>query len=191
MTQLINATITPYEAVHFRQNARLISSGNLDAERRRIMAIQASMQHRYSGSAVSDPHYTDQVRRAFSGQSKPQQIPSDSMPVSEPAVQSQPKPSAASMLYQPSAAASSADSYAADMAIVQESPAYAEQAQAAYDIEKASFDLRISTGDLSYVPALDFKIVLQNPGVEFEYLGGFNYVPPSWSPIGENINMVL
>lgn len=191
MSQLIKATITPYEAVHFRQNARLISSGNLDAERRRIMAIQASMQHRYSGSAVSDPHYTNQVRRAFSGQSKPQQIASDSMPVSEPVVQSQPKPSSASLQYQPAAAAS--DSYAADTdaAVAQESLSYAEQAQTAYDIEKASFDLRISTGDLSYVPALDFKIVLQNPGVEFEYLGGFNYVPPSWSPMGENINMIL
>ena len=189
MSQLIKATITPYEAVHFRQNARLVSSGNLDAERRRLMAIQASMQHCYTGSAVSDPHYTDQVRRAFSGQNKPQQSTSDSMPVSEPVVQSQPKPAPASVSYQPTAASAS-DSYMSDTVSL-ETSAYIEQAQASYDMEKASFDLRISTGELSYVPAFDFKIVLQRPGVEFEYLGGFNYVPPSWSPIGENINMLL
>lgn len=66
MSQLIKATITPYEAVHLRQNAKLISSGNLDAERRRIMAMQAQFQFRYSGRGGSvrstDTH---QLRRAF------------------------------------------------------------------------------------------------------------------------------
>ena len=192
MSQLIKATVTPYEAVHLRQSARLVSSGNLDAERRKIMAMQARFQFRYSGhGAASDPHHANQVRRAFTAKNAPQQItPETSATDHVVATSVQPKVSTASTKY-PSESVPAAASYSTDSNSFSEGNTYIEQAQASYAMEKASFDLRVSSGDLSYVPAFDFTIVLQKPGVEFEYMGGFNYVPPSWSPVGENVNMVL
>lgn len=104
----------------------------------------------------------------------------------------QPKVSAPEVSNLSLSASAAAASYAsADSASFSEGNAYMEQAQATYDLEKASFELRVASGELSFAPAMDFTIVLQRPGVQFEYMGGFNYVPPSWSPIGENLDMVL
>lgn len=193
MSQLIKATITPYEAVHFRQNARLVSSGNIDAERRRVMAIQARFQLRYSGKGSFNAHDTSQIRRAFA--KSPSQQLSNNAPMAEPAastpIEVQPKVSVPETESLTLSAPAVASDYSAGSNSVSEGNAYVEQAQATYDMEKASFDLRVASGDLSYVPAVDMKIVIQRPGVSFEYMGGFNYVPPSWSPIGENVDMVL
>ncbi len=194
MSQLIKATITPYEAVHFRQNARLVSSGNIDAERRRVMAMQARFQLRYSGKGNFNAHDTSQIRRAFT-KSQPQQLSKDA-PMADPAatapVEVQPKVSVPETENLTLSAPTAADySYSADSGSFSEGSAYIEQAQATYDMQKASFDLRVASGELSYVPAVDMTIVLQRPGVSFEYMGGFNYVPPSWSPVGENVDMVL
>lgn len=82
MSQLIKATITPFEAVHFRQNARLVSSGNIDAERRRVMAMQARFQLRYSGNGSVNTRDTSQIRRAFA-KGQPQQLSKDA-PKAEP-----------------------------------------------------------------------------------------------------------
>ena len=195
MSQLIKATITPYEAVHFRQNARLVSSGNLDAERRRIMAMQAQFQFRYSGQgAAAKSADASQVRRAFAkSQLKPITEGVDT-PAAEPvsSAPAQQKVSAPEVSTPaPSVPATVASYASAESGTFSKGNAYVEQARATYDLEKASFDLRVSSGDLSFVPAMDFTIVLQRPGVQFEYMGGFNYVPPSWSPIGENLDMVL
>lgn len=194
MSQLIKATITPFEAVHFRQNARLVSSGNIDAERRRVVAMQARFQLRYSGNGSVNTRDTSQIRRAFA-KGQPQQLSKDAPkaePVTTTPTEVQPKVSVPETenltLSAPTAvsdySAASGSSFSAENA-------YVEQAQATYDMQKTSFDLRVASGDLSYVPAVDMTIVLQRPGVSFEYMGGFNYVPPSWSPVGENVDMVL
>ncbi len=193
MSQLIKATITPYEAVHFRQSARLVSSGSLDTERRRIMAMQARFQMRYSGQGVaSKPHDTSQVRRAFMPKRQAQQISQDS-PAAETVVSTpvQPEISASDTRNLTLSTPIAASQFSTKSGSASEGNAYIEQAQAAHSMEKASFELRVASGELSYVPAFDFTIVLQRPGVQFEYMGDFTYVPPSWSPIGENIDMLL
>lgn len=193
MSQLIKATITPYEAVHFRQNARLVSSSNMDAERRRVMAMQARFQLRYSGQGSFNSTDTGQIRRAFA-KSQPQQLSNDA-PMAESVVTApvdvQPKVSVPETENLTLSAPTAVSDYSADSGSFGEGSAYIEQAQATYDMQKASFDLRVASGGLSYVPAVDMTIVLQRPGVSFEYMGGFNYVPPSWSPVGENVDMVL
>lgn len=193
MSQLIKATITPYEAVHFRQNARLVSSSNIDAERRRVMAMQARFQLRYSGQGSFSSRDTGQIRRAFAKSPSPQV--SNEAPMAEPVAAApadvQPKVSVPETENLTLSTPAAASDYSANAGSFSEGNAYIEQAQATYDMEKASFDLRVASGDLSYVPAVDMKIVIQRPGVSFEYMGGFNYVPPSWSPVGENVDMVL
>lgn len=195
MSQLIKATITPYEAVHFRQNARLVSSGNLDAERRRIMAMQAQFHFRYSGQGTAvKSSDTSQVRRAFSKKQLKPITEGVDTPAAEPAVSTsvQPKVSLPKVSNPVLSSPEGTASYvSADSDSYSDGNAFTEQVQATYNLEKASFELRVSSGDLSFVPAMDFTIVLQKPEVQFEYLGGFTYVPPSWSPIGENLDMVL
>ena len=38
--------------------------------------------------------------------------------------------------------------------------------------------MRVSRGDVTFIPALTMTIITQMPELHFEYLGGFNYVPP-------------
>ena len=66
-----------------------------------------------------------------------------------------------------------------------------QQAQAAYTQERGSFEMRVAKGELSYVPALDMTIITQYPDVQFEYLGDFQYVPPSAAPTGEKLDLSL
>lgn len=187
MSQLIRAVITPYEAVHVRKDARLISHNNLASERRKAIAMQYAVLSRYSKQgATNNSDYASQVRRAFI--EKPsRQIEKNLSSAAQVLKTQQPADQSSSKTPVASDAASSvvtADSSYSDTA-------YANQAKTAYELEKVSFELRISKGDLSYVPALDFKVVLQRPDVQFEYMGGFNYVPPSAAPAGEHVNMIL
>ena len=60
--------------------------------------------------------------------------------------------------------------------------------EAAYDVQLASFELRAARGDISYLPGFDVTVVIQRPEIHFEYLGGFNYVPPR-DESGGNVNL--
>lgn len=195
MSQLIKVTTTPYEAVHIRQNARLISHDSLDSERRKIMARRFAMQMRYAGqgAAVSSGDMGD-VQRIFAKKQSFQTA--DSSVTSQPQAQTvstenpvpQPQPSATATATA-SVSSDTTESYVEP--VVFDDASYATQAQASFDMERASFELRVAQGNLTYVPSFDMTIVLSRPEVHFEYLGDFNYVPPSWSPAGENVNLVL
>lgn len=169
MSQLIRATTTPFEAIHFKQNASLVSSEQLDDVRRQAIAKQQAFKVQnavHSSSANSD--YMTQVRRAFS--SNPgTELTSAANQVSTP-VLPEPQPIEAP-------AQTSVDIQA--------------QVQAFYTQDRGSFELRVAKGELSYVPALDMTVIVSYPDVQFEYLGGFQYVPPSAAPSGENVNISL
>ncbi|MBR5509241.1 MAG: hypothetical protein IKV59_04235 [Lachnospiraceae bacterium] len=169
MSQLIKATITPFEAIHFKQNASLVSSDQLDSVRRQAIAKQQAFKVQnaiHSTSANTD--YMTQVRRAFSDNPGLNPAPAVSQP-SAPVIQ-KPQPVVSS---------------------VETSIDVQAQAQAAYTQDRGSFELRVAKGELSYVPALDMTVITSYPDVQFEYLGGFQYVPPSSAPTGENVNISL
>ncbi len=169
MSQLIKATTTPFEAIHFKQNASLVSSDQLDAVRRQAIARQQAfkVQNAVSSSSANSDYMT-QVRRAFSdGSAAVTTAPSSDLT----SVVAKPQP-------QPQVSAQSQTDIQA-------------QVQATYTQDRGSFELRVAKGELSYVPALDMTVIVSYPDVQFEYLGGFQYVPPSAAPTGENMNISL
>lgn len=47
-----------------------------------------------------------------------------------------------------------------------------------YTAERGSFEMRVTRGDITFVPPLTMTIITQLPEIHFEYIGGFNYFPP-------------
>ena len=45
--------------------------------------------------------------------------------------------------------------------------------------------------ELSYVPPLVMTIVTQYPDIQFEYTGGFHYIPPREDSSGTNMNVSI
>mgnify|MGYP005966572803 CR=1 FL=1 len=65
------------------------------------------------------------------------------------------------------------------------------EAAAAYIVQRGSFELRVAKGELSYVPPLVMTIVTQYPDIQFEYTGGFHYIPPREDSSGTNMNVSI
>ena len=177
MSQLIKATITPFKAIHFKQNASLVSDAQLDSVRRQAIARQQAfrIQNAVSAASSANTDYMTQVRRAFAGNAIPTSTDSSTSASVASAVTPAPAAPAQAQTQAPQVSAAAA----------------AQQVQAAYTQERGSFEMRVAKGELSYVPALDMTIVTQYPDVQFEYLGGFQYVPPSSAPAGEKLNISL
>lgn len=203
MGQLIRATTTPIEIIRFSQNARLIPSNMVDVERRKVIARHNAFQHQTKGSASVDVNFMSRVNRTFSA--KQQTSPVVPETVDLPKVSSQSSAQSAVVRQQAaySRQVSSAPGQTAELPI----PAGAArtevsfsdvdavsmpldtQSQSAYTTQRGAFELRVAKGELSYVPAMVMTIVTQLPQVNFEYIGGFNYVPPDWGqPLGSNLN---
>ncbi len=169
MSQLIKATTISFEAIHFKQNASLVSDQMLDTARRQAIAKQQAFKVQNavrSTSANSD--YMTQVRRAFTSNT--------SSVVAEPVAQ-------ASQQAKPVVPANTQGMDSVSTAT--------QQAQSAYTQQRGSFEMRVAKGELSYVPPLVMTVITQYPDVQFEYLGDFQYVPPSSAPSGENVNLSL
>lgn len=205
MGQLIRATTTPIEIIRFSQNARLIPSNMVDVERRKVIARHNAFQHQAKGRASVDMNFMNRVNRTFSAK----QHTSAAVPqtVDLPKASSQSSAQDASIRRQTayngpvssvptpeqmselpiSAGADQTDVSFSDMDAV--SMPIDTQSQAAYTAQRGAFELRVAKGELSYVPAMVMTIVTQLPQVHFEYVGGFNYVPPDWGqPLGSNLN---
>lgn len=186
MSQLISATVKNFEAVHFKQNARLVSDIDMAAVRQKMMMRQKAFKAQHAVHSTSaDAEYMNQIRRAFASSSTPatgniQQATASAgtAPVVQPAVSTAPAVSVATEVTNELSQAQVA--------------AKAQQAvQAAYTQDRGSFEKRVATGEVSYIPALSMTVITQLPSVEFEYLGDFNYVPPSSAPDGEHVNISL
>lgn len=170
MSQLIKATITPFESVTFKQNASLVSSEMLDTARRQAIARQQAFKVQNAvHSSSANSNYMTQVRQAFA----PKSAVSPASQGGEPAAAAVPK----QVISVPASEQSQVDVQA--------------QAQAAYTQQRGSFEARVAKGELSYVPSLVMTVITQYPDVEFEYLGGFQYVPPSANPLGEQVDLSL
>lgn len=176
MSQLITATVKNFEAVHFKQSARLVSDVDLAAVKQKVLMRQKAFKAQNAVQSTSaDTKYMSQVKRAFT---------------SSPALNGVPQTSSAQTITPTvpataSAAQVSNQTEATPVVNVQQS------VQAAYTQDRGSFEKRVASGEISYIPALSMTVITQLPSVEFEYLGGFNYVPPSSAPDGEHVNISL
>lgn len=194
MSQLIRVTSTPYQAVHFTQRAQLVPSDMVDVERRRAVARQIAFHSRHARGASIDMDSYQKIRQTFS--LNPSSVSSAPSQTARPVrfFNSQPQTSRSSTVSIPvedygvsesqvTAAASSLDAVSS-----QNMPSKYE---AAYDVQLASFEMRAARGDISYLPGFDVTVVIQRPEIHFEYLGGFNYVPPQEDVIGRNVNLYI
>lgn len=201
MGQLIKATTTPLEVIRFSQNARLIPSSMVDVERRKVIARHNAFKHK-AGSSSMDLNFVNRVNKTFSAKRHTTAAVPD-MNTELPKISPQPSGQIAAPVYKQAAYNSSMASDSAETAqavqsvsMVQTEVSFADtsipldaQSQAAYTAQRGAFEMRVAKGELSYVPAMVMTIITQLPQVHFEYIGGFNYVPPDWNePLGANVN---
>lgn len=195
MGQLIRCSTTSFEAVRFSQNARLVPSDQIDIERRKAIARHNAFQARASSGGISvDMDYINRVNKTFTVKKSAtpaslptpvrsgKHIPQPDPPVSRSATSA----SASAQASVENTAGKAAKSQVYVEASVPSAPSV--ESEAAYTAQRGAFELRVAKGELSYVPAMVMTIITQYPEVNFEYLGGFNYVPPSYDPMGTKMN---
>lgn len=197
MEQLIKITSEPMRMVRFSQNARLVSSQNVDMERRKAVARQMSMRNSagQGGISVED---IKRINHTFSKKNISSQVPEESaaqkVVARQPQVQPQMK---ASVPSSESAASKSAPAAASDSApaVPASNPAPVQvqdvsvESGTSYTAQKGAFEMRVAKGELTYLPPMVMTIITQRPSVHVEYLGDFNYVPPRDGDSGGNVNL--
>lgn len=203
MGQLLKVTSTPFQAIHFTQSARLVPTDSLDIERRKAMARHIAFNSRYSGGGSSiDLEYVNQVNRVFSTGHAVSKQPAAPLPGQDTGsrdIQNMPAPK--KMISKTGAATEQSTAPAADSAdsivpsvlsvpVQSGNTITIPEAQAAYTMQRGSFELRVAKGELSYIPPLAMTIITQYPDIHFEYTGGFNYIPPR-EDNSENINFFI
>lgn len=192
MSQLIRVTSTPYQAVHFSQRAQLVPSGMVDVERRRAVARQIAFHSKHTKGASIDMESYQKIRRTFSPSPGSQAPAQTARPVSfsdsQPQTASRPAADVSTEAYKGAESQMMSVASSVDAVSSQNVPSKYE---AAYDVQLASFELRAARGDISYLPGFDVTVVIQRPEIHFEYLGGFNYVPPQEDAIGRNVNLYI
>lgn len=200
MQQLIKITSDPIRIETYTQNARLVSSGSVDIERRKALARSAALQ-KTAGQGSASIEHIRRINRTFSQSSINTQAPQKSdnfrqQLISRQPQQSAPAPAPAEM---PQMSASAADMPVGTEAMVSIAASAASaastretisaQTRSSYTAQRGAFEMRVARGDLTYLPPLVMTVITQRPQVHVEYLGGFNYVPPRDSDSGGNINL--
>lgn len=161
MGVLLKVTSQPLELIRMSEGGRLVSSNDLQAEERRLLARRMAFGLRYgSGGAGQSIPIKDRsdIRRAFSAGSGRRHV-------------------------------SPRRREAADLENGMNLPDSANESFSRYQTERGAFELRVHRGDLTFVPPLVMTIITQYPEVQFEYTGGFNYVPPSSAPNGTLLDL--
>jgi len=165
MGQLLEVTAKPFKAIHFRLNGRLVPDDRLVLEKHIALARKAAFMQANNELAQPDMNYILKVNRAFSAGGGV----SGSLPN---------RPSGSS------GAGSSSDSFPGRDT--------SSEAAAAYTQQRGSFETRVASGDVTYIPAIEMTIITSWPEVDFTYTGGFNYVPPRDSDAeGEALNLKI
>ncbi len=188
--QLLKVTTTPFQAVRFSQNARLVSSGSVDLERRKAIARMRAFQSQHSSRANLDMNYVNQINRTFSTKQTHQPT--------APAADSTAKPvidkanTAIRSSSQTSIFAPASDNHTADSDFMPVIPSSSQgssspevqanlfaENDSAYTVDRGAFEFRVATGEVSFLPPLTMTVITQRPEVHFEYTGGYHYVPAS------------
>lgn len=188
--QLLKVTTTPFQAVRFSQNARLVSSGSVDLERRKAIARMRAFQSQHSSRANLDMNYVNQINRTFSTKQTHQPT--------APAADSTAKPvidkanTAIRSSSQTSISAPASDNHTADSDFMPVIPSSSQgssspevqanlfaENDSAYTVDRGAFEFRVATGEVSFLPPLTMTVITKRPEVHFEYTGGYHYVPAS------------
>lgn len=191
MGQLLKVTSVPMQTIRFTQNARLVPADHVDIERRKAMARHFAFSSRYSGGGHAvDLNYVNQVNRAFAG-TRTLSRPTGSAvwsagPLPSGGRSTEKRPQAVSKEDGLTSSGSGAVSYTPD---IPDSQVSIPETQAAYTTQRGSFELRVATGELSYLPPM--TIITQYPEIHFEYLGGFHYFPPPEDFTEGNMNLSI
>ncbi len=159
MGPLFTVSTEPLRMERMTEPGRLVSSGSLDIERRRLLArrMAFSLQHQGGGMSPSISQADRaNINRAFS---KGSPVPVEGM-----------RDRAVSFPDQEPLNAEAYDTH--------------REAGSRYITERGAFEMRVQRGDLTFVPPLVMTVITQYPEIHFEYTGGFLYVPPSADPNG-------
>ena len=207
MEPLIKITTEPIRIEHFRQNGRLVNSNNVDMERRKALARQASFRSSVGQGPVSVDDI-NKINRAFSKkqQSAAPQVSDDGSSFQQKLISSQtarPQIQVKPSMQQPASApvvadgspvmeTASLDAASAPVASTASQTVidhdFTASAASSYTAQRGAFEMRVAKGELSYLPPMVMTVVTQRPQVHIEYLGGFNYVPPRDESSG-NVNL--
>ncbi|MCI8402911.1 MAG: hypothetical protein HFI38_12620 [Lachnospiraceae bacterium] len=194
--QLLKVTSTSFQAVRISQNARLVPSDSVDLERRKALARMKAFQSKHSsGGGNIDISYVNKINRTFSANaSHPSTAPTpkktgnnaiSDTPHRSPDMSktANPAPSAVADMQGPDSsdmALSSVSSTQKQVSSSQDTQtSVSAESNSAYTMDRGAFEFRVATGDLSFLPPLTMTIIVQQPEVHFEYLGGYHYVPAS------------
>ncbi len=204
--QLLKVTTSPYQAVRFTQNARLVASSSADVERRKAIARAKAFHSRYSpGNGNVDVNFVNKINHTFTVNPSPSSTaPSPDgaagmMPKASPNVSSggtnfisAPSVPASSQLHDSSAAALSEPS-AKNTSVpnIQTADAVSTEASSVYTVDRGAFEFRVAKGDLSFMPPLVMTIITQRPEIHFEYIGDFNYLPAHDDVGSDNMNLSI
>ncbi|MGP8312119.1 hypothetical protein ACG0Z4_14740 [Enterocloster aldenensis] len=212
MEQLIKVSSVPFQAIRFTQNARLVPADNMALERHKALVRHHAFLSRFRAVSGSvDYDFLNQVNAAFSKETKASQpqvsftgMPRAGVPAADrdaSGAVSRPVPGNQSFPLRPQPVprgdTASPVSFKAAPSGHTGQPVHApsvqvpSEAAAAYTIQRGSFELRVAKGELSYVPPLVMTIVTQYPDIQFEYTGGFNYIPPREDSSGTNMNVSI
>lgn len=206
MSQLIRVTTTPYQAVHFRQRAQLVPSDMVNIERRKAIARQIAFCSSHTNSSFIDMDSYQKIHRTFSQPDTLRTAGSSAAFTTASRFSSaysantniadiSHKYSVNSGSFGPPSDINgfegSAGQQEAGVFYSVSMDGGSSANQAACDLQRSSFELRAAMGDISFIPGFDITIVTQRPDIEFEYLGGFNYVPPQEASTGEYINLFI
>lgn len=202
MEPLIRITTDPIRIERFRQNGRLVNPDNIDMERRKALARQASFRNSVGQGPVSVDDI-NKINQAFSKKQPDTQSSENSSSSSfqqkmissptRPQVQT-PAPTLSSAPAADMVSAETASSGTASAVVstaASQTPMIRDIAAAAdssYTAQRGAFEMRVAKGELSYLPPMVMTVVTQRPQVHIEYLGGFNYVPPR-DESGGNVNL--
>lgn len=189
MEQLLRVTTNNFQSIKFSQNAKLVPNNSIDIERRKAMARHMAFRARHAQNTSINVESVNKINKAF----HTEKSVSNPIPTTESVSKAEfMKTMATTTTASYHIPASSGTEYTNSVSLAEtasyylpESSGYSfsevnyqQQSQSSYFIERGSFEMRVASGEISYVPALEMTIVTQYPSIEFEYIGGFNYLPP-------------
>lgn len=153
MNMTLNIHTDSFQAVHIRENARLIPSQSIPLEQKMALARHlafVSSINSASGGGGADLKNLLKIRRAFSTGEQARQDPVLSLKAASPSALL-PNQTAAGR----APAASAAPSY-----------------ESSYLMERAALEIRSLSGRLTFVPPLALTVITQYPKVTFECTEG-------------------
>lgn len=182
MGPLIKITSESLRLVRITEQARLLPSDTADLERRKAIARRITAQSNQGGYGKHVPvGDIARINKTFSTSQASAQSYSPSLPANagqgagkflrSSGAAASPRPSAPQLPKVQTQGGSSEKT-------IQTGADTSAEVRSSYTTERGSFEMRVTRGEVTFVPPLTMTIITQLPELHFEYMGGFNYFPP-------------